>query len=240
MPTFSVTACSWNSRPPTRSVSPNGIDANATRAKKTDTNGASEKRSLSARAGRKSSFVSILMASARGWNSPMARKPRIEARLAPIRSCMMADCLRSTQVSSPPRFRTNIITNMTRPKATPRSSITGSGRDPGAPPRRWGHARRGRARDHLAGVADALVRQPREARDGAAQLAEPVLGPAAGRRPAGGREDAAEQVPLSQRRAERLHRRPEALHASLEVRERALALDPGRRREHPVGALARG
>ncbi len=66
MPTLSVTACSWISRSPMRSVSPNGIEAKATSAKKTDTNGASQNRNRSARAGRKSSLVSILMASAIG------------------------------------------------------------------------------------------------------------------------------------------------------------------------------
>jgi hypothetical protein len=47
-------------------VSPNGIEANATRAKKTETAGASSNRIRSARAGRKSSFVSIFKVSASG------------------------------------------------------------------------------------------------------------------------------------------------------------------------------
>ena len=68
--------------------------------------GASVWRTRSAPAGMMSSFVNILTASASGWNSPINRKPKMLARFAPIRSCMMADCLRSTQVCSPARFRT--------------------------------------------------------------------------------------------------------------------------------------
>src|SRR6185369_3975066 len=187
-----------NSRPPRRRVSPNGIEAKATRAKKTETNGASQNRNRSARAGLKSSLVSSLMASASGWNSPSTRKPKIEARLAPTRSCMIADCLRSTQPRSPPRFSTNIITKNTRAKATPRSRITGSGRDRRPAAGRRGHARRGGTGDHLPGVPDALIRQPREGRDRPTEIAEPVLGPAAGRRPAGRGEDATEQIPLGE------------------------------------------
>ena len=110
MPTLSVTAWSCDRRAP-RSVrvSPKGMEAKAASAKKTDTNGASTNSSRSARAGMKSSFVSILMASARGWSSPRTRMPKIEARLAPMRSCMIADCLRSTQVRMPPRFSTTNI-----------------------------------------------------------------------------------------------------------------------------------
>ena len=72
--------------------------------------------SLSARAGMKSSFVSIFIASASGWSSPRIRmrKPKMEARLAPMRSCMMADCLRSTQVRSPPKLSTTNMTNADR------------------------------------------------------------------------------------------------------------------------------
>ena len=48
------------------SVSPNGIDAKAASAKNTDTKGASLNSNRSAWAGMKSSFVSILIASATG------------------------------------------------------------------------------------------------------------------------------------------------------------------------------
>ena len=36
-----------------------------------------------------------------GMEQPQARMPKMEARLAPMRSCMIADCLRSTQVRMP-------------------------------------------------------------------------------------------------------------------------------------------
>jgi hypothetical protein len=112
MPTFRVTAWSWISRPMIWSVSPKGMEAKAVSPKNTDTNGASLNISRSACAGVKSSLVSIFTASASGWSSPRMRMPKIEARLAPMRSCMIADCLRSTQVKSPPKFST---TNMTKP-----------------------------------------------------------------------------------------------------------------------------
>ncbi len=83
MPAFSSTACSEISRPPTWRTSPNGIVAKPDSAKKTDTTGATRKSTRSARAGMKSSLVSILSASASGWKSPNSRRPRIEARLAP-------------------------------------------------------------------------------------------------------------------------------------------------------------
>src|SRR6266849_2490604 len=102
MPTLRVTAWSWISRPKILRVSPKGMDAKAPRAKNTDTKGASLKSIRSAWAGMKSSFVSILTASASGCRSPRMRIPKMLARLAPIRSCMIADCLRSTQVRSPP------------------------------------------------------------------------------------------------------------------------------------------
>src|SRR6059036_989684 len=49
--------------------------------------------------------------------------PKIDARLAPMRSCMIADCLRSTQPSRAATFRTNSITNATHPKAIPRFDL---------------------------------------------------------------------------------------------------------------------
>ena len=45
-----------------------------------------------------SSFVIILITSASGWIRPSALKPRMLARFAPMRSCISALCLRSTQV----------------------------------------------------------------------------------------------------------------------------------------------
>src|SRR5262245_24012184 len=90
----------------------------------------------------------------------MSRIPKIAARLAPMRSCMMADCLRSTQVKSPPTLSTNSITKATRPKAMPRSATP-----------------RLRRRHHLAAVAHALVGEAGERRHGLAERPEPVFGP---------------------------------------------------------------
>src|SRR5262249_35541998 len=93
--------------------------------------------------------------------------PKIDARLAPMRSCMIADCLRSTQPSSAATFRTNSITNATRPKAMARStSMLGAGR-------------RGTG-ERAPGVADELIAEPRERRHGLGELTEELLG--AGRR----------------------------------------------------------
>src|ERR1043166_501984 len=107
-----------------------------------------------------------------------------------MRACMIADCLRSTQPRIALAFSMNMIANATRPKMMPRSRITGSPRlrrrlarpSPrsrvglGAAAGRRGGAGRRRARDHLAVVADRLVAEAREGRDGARELAEPVLG----------------------------------------------------------------
>src|SRR6267142_6454812 len=153
-----------------------------------------------------------------------------------MRSCMIADCLRSTHPRIALMLSMNMIANATRPKMIPRSRITGSPRLRLrlARPSPWsrvrlralaggrGRARRGGAGDELAVVADGLVREAGEGRHRARQLAEPVLGAAGGRRAADGREHAPQQVPRGQRVAGRLHRRAEALHAALEVDERAV------------------
>ncbi|MBF8287278.1 MAG: hypothetical protein HW381_386, partial [Candidatus Rokubacteria bacterium] len=122
MPTFSVTAWSWISRPAILSVSPKGIEAKAASPKKTDTNGASVNISRSARAGMNASFVSSLIASASGWSRPRTRMPKMLARLAPIRSCMMADCLRSTQPRIPPKLSTTNMVKATGRAISRRSS----------------------------------------------------------------------------------------------------------------------
>ena len=121
MPTFSVTAWRVISRPNRWRVSPKGMEAKAASAKNTDTKGASTKSSRSARAGMKSSLVSILMASASGWSRPRMRMPKMDARLAPMRSCMMADCLRSTQVRIPPKLSTTNMMKATGMALTIRS-----------------------------------------------------------------------------------------------------------------------
>src|SRR5258705_6624599 len=221
-----VTAWSGTTRPATWSVSPNGIEAKATSAKKTETAGARSKSSRSARAGRKSSFVSILRVSASGWNRPRARKPKMDARFAPMRSCMIADCLRSTQPSSAATFSTNSITNITRPNAIPRSISM-----------LW--ARRRRHGERVSRVADQLIAEPREGRHRGRELAEPVLGAHRRGRLAQRRQHAGHDLPFGQRLAQRLDRLAEALNPSLEVRVRPLALDPRRGRQHPVGMRAR-
>src|SRR3989454_3623636 len=245
MPTFSVTAWRGTERSATWRVSPNGIEANATRAKKTDTNGASSKSRRSARAGRKSSLVSIFSVSARGWNRPRARTPKMDARLAPMRSCMIADCLRSTQPRRAATFRTKSIMNATRPNAMPRSIIGESpvrlGRRGPSPAtscgsHRWTRRSHG---EQPPRVPERLVAEPREGGHGRGELAEPVLRASRRRRLAQGRQHPTHDLPFGQRLAEWLDRLPEALHAALEIRVRPVALDPGRRREHPVGADAR-
>ena len=69
------------------------------------------------------------------------RKPKIEARLAPMRSCMIADCLRSTQPEQPAQVQhEHASTKSTRPKAMPRSisAERGSRRHAGTRGRRPG------------------------------------------------------------------------------------------------------
>ena len=84
--------------PSSSSGGPNGIAAKATKAKKTEKNGAIVCSSLLAPSGTRSSLVNILIASAMPWNRPSNRNPKMSARLAPIRSWIRADCFRSTQV----------------------------------------------------------------------------------------------------------------------------------------------
>src|SRR5262244_4412711 len=147
--------------------------------------------------------------------------PKIEARLAPMRSCMMADCLRSTQPSSAATFRTKSITNRTRPKAMARSiSMLG--------------ARRRGAGEWPPVVADELIAESRECRHRLGELAEDLLGAVRRQRFAEHRHHAPDDLPFGQRLAEGLDRLPEALHPSPEIGVRAFALDPGGRRQHPV------
>src|SRR5262245_1334627 len=169
--------------------------------------------------------------------------PKIDARLAPIRSCMMADCLRSTQPRSAATFSTNSITNATRPKAMPRSisMLWGRlGRRGPSPATSCGsRCACGRRRGgRVPGIADQLIAEPRESRYRLGQLTEQVLR-------ARGREALAERghhapddLPFGQRLTQGLDRSAEALHAPLEVGVGALALDPGGRRQHPVGVRA--
>src|SRR5204863_6339775 len=92
----------------------------------------------------------------------------------------------------------------------------------------------------LAAVADRLVAEAGERGRRGGELPEPAL---RARRPGAGAErleDAAQDLPRGQRLAERLDGLAEPLDASLEVRVRPLALDPGRGRQDPVGALTRG
>src|SRR5438067_2185477 len=116
-----------------------------------------------------------------------------------MRSCMIADCLRSTHPRMALMLSMNMMANATRPKMMPRSRITGPSRSSRVGLRALaggrGRARRGGAGEQLAVVADGLVREGREGRHRARQLAEPVLGAAAGRRATEGREHAAQQVP---------------------------------------------
>src|SRR5262250_1534315 len=143
--------------------------------------------------------------------------PKIDARLAPMRSCMIADCLRSTQPSSAATFRTKSITNATRPKAMARSTSM------------LGASRRG-AREWLPGVADELIAESRERRHRLGELAEELLRAGRRQRLAEHGHHAPDDFPFGQRLAEGRDRRPEALHPSLDIGVRSLALDPGSRR----------
>jgi len=92
---------------------PKGSTAKAAVAVKQARNGARVWRNLLALGGMKSSFMMPLSASARLWTRPIKRKPRIEARLAPMRSCMMALCLRSTQDRIRPEVMTTVMMKVT-------------------------------------------------------------------------------------------------------------------------------
>src|SRR5581483_1653108 len=160
----------------------------------------------------------------------------IEARLAPTRSCITADCLRSTQVRSPPRFRTNPMTNATRANAIPRSAASAplialplSRPRPASPGRL-----RDRAGDRRALIAEPGVREPRERRDPLGQLAEQLLGPPRPPVVAERPRDRGEDLPVGPGLAAREDRAPEPLDPAVDVRERALALDVRRARQHAV------
>src|SRR5512136_1618191 len=91
-------------RPPRVTASPKGTATTVTATKKKDKNGARVCRNRSEKDGTKSSLKIILRASAKGWKRPKARTPKSEARLAPMRSCMTALSLRSTQVRTRARI----------------------------------------------------------------------------------------------------------------------------------------
>jgi len=112
-------SCKLISFRPMISTSPNGMTAKPTSAKNTEMAGAMVKRNFSAATGRKLSLVNILTASAIAWKRPIRRNPKMEARFAPIRSCISALCLRSTQVRRPPKFNTKSKTNANFAKTIP-------------------------------------------------------------------------------------------------------------------------
>src|SRR5262245_25836036 len=162
----------------------------------------------------------------------MTRRPKIDARLAPMRSCMIADCLRSTQPRMAATLRTNTITKATRPNAMPESRITGSPRlrlalPPTRPSRRRLHAMAGRlgrggggrAGEHRHVGADGLIGEGRERGHRLRQLTEPELGAPERSRAAEHVQDAAEQIPAGERVAERLDGRAKALDATEKVGE---------------------
>src|SRR5215210_4487527 len=86
---------STNSKPMLMSVitpqsGPNGTTAKTTKAAATEMNGAKKKMYGSALSGRRSSFVSNLIASAMGCNRPYG-----PTRIGPRRACMKAEIFRS-------------------------------------------------------------------------------------------------------------------------------------------------
>src|SRR5215470_12968721 len=226
MPTFSVTAWSWISRPAIVRVSPKGIEAKAASAKKTDTNGASVNISRSARAGMKSSLVSILTASASGWSRPRMRMPKMLARFAPIRSCMIADCLRSTHVSIPPKLSTMNMVKATGIAMSRRSIARPLMLSPWRP-----------VADGPARVADTPIGHAAEARHSGRKRVEDLLGALGGEHRVLEAErfaDHGQDQPVGPRLSQGLERGPEPLHASLEVREGAFPLDVGGARQAEV------
>ena len=89
-----------------RSTSPNGITANATITGNRFTQGASVCSKRSAPAGMMSSLVRNFSGSAISvLTNPAPAKPKMLARLAPMRSWMSALPLRSTQPSTPAKLQ---------------------------------------------------------------------------------------------------------------------------------------
>ena len=96
-----LTSATWSVmiRPPSRIVVAEGHGRRPSRPRRRRTGTAPACGGASPRTqAAKSSLKIILMASAKGWKSPKARRPKTEALLAPIRSCMTALSFRSTQV----------------------------------------------------------------------------------------------------------------------------------------------
>src|SRR5438132_5116849 len=102
IPTFNSAACRLMVRSPIWRTSPNGMTAKGRRAGTRLTSGASVCSSRSTAAGVMSSFSRNLIGSATSvFTRPRPAKPRIAARLAPIRSWMTALTLRSKNTPSP-------------------------------------------------------------------------------------------------------------------------------------------
>src|SRR5665213_1625747 len=98
--------------PSTVTDPPKGKTAKATTAVQTARKGAKVCKKWLALGGIKSSLSTPLAASARLCTRPIARMPQMSARLAPMRSCMSAACLRSTQPKMrPPMSMTMVIMN---------------------------------------------------------------------------------------------------------------------------------
>src|SRR6267142_3884283 len=102
MPMLSSAAWRFTTRPPTSSTSPKGTTANVTSTGTRLRIGASEWSRRSLLAGTTSSFSRNLIGSATSvFTSPSPAKPKIAARLAPIRSWMSALTFRSKKTPSP-------------------------------------------------------------------------------------------------------------------------------------------
>ncbi len=102
MPTSSDAACRLMVRSPISSTSPNGMTAKAAMAGITASTGASVCSRRSAPAGRTSSLSRNLIGSATSvLIRPWPANPKMAARLAPMRSWMMALTLRSKNTPRP-------------------------------------------------------------------------------------------------------------------------------------------
>src|SRR5438067_8840457 len=101
-PTLSSAPCRLITRPPTSSTSPNGTTAKVASAGTRLAHGARKWSSRSASAGVMSSFRRNLIGSATSvFTRPSPAKPKIAARLAPMRSWMRALTLRSKNTPRP-------------------------------------------------------------------------------------------------------------------------------------------
>ena len=136
------------------------------------------------------------------------------ARFAPMRSCMMADCLRSIQVCSPARFRT--------PKKTMPTSVSLMSRSASLAYRLLPEIQSPRSSDPR---TRATVCRHRE---------KDLLGSAPGERAIESSRDVQQQRPVFPRAGQRRERTADALDSPVTVDEAPVLLEVRGRRQDPV------